>query len=103
MFCFQDPSDMVDVGVVQEVVRNTICLASTTFNISEWIRSPAKDSIQIQRQPSNEMARSSENLQHQGSTPTSPRHTQQQVAPEVFEAKEVPQQQTSAVRLLTFV
>ncbi|XP_060605436.1 uncharacterized protein LOC132757953 [Ruditapes philippinarum] len=99
---YMDPSDMVDVGVVQEVVRNTICLTSTTFNLSDWINQPVgRDTIPIQRQRSNEMARSSENLQHPGSAPQSPRHAQQQGQAEVFEAKEVPQTQTSAFHVPT--
>ncbi|XP_045208200.1 phospholipid transfer protein C2CD2L-like isoform X4 [Mercenaria mercenaria] len=98
---YMDPSDMVDVGVVQEVVRNTICLTSTTLNLSEWISQPAeRDTIPVQRQRSTEMGRSSENLQHPGSAPQSPRHVAQ-VAPEVFEPKEVPQTQTSAFHVPT--
>ncbi|XP_048775652.1 C2 domain-containing protein 2-like isoform X3 [Ostrea edulis] len=32
-----DPSDLVDIEVVEEVVRNAICLATTEFNITKWI------------------------------------------------------------------
>ncbi|XP_061183846.1 uncharacterized protein LOC133192028 isoform X2 [Saccostrea echinata] len=34
---YQDPSDLVDIEVVEEVVRNAICLATTEFNITKWI------------------------------------------------------------------
>ncbi|KAK3106854.1 hypothetical protein FSP39_001393 [Pinctada imbricata] len=34
---YQDPSDLVDIQVVQEVVRNAICLATTNINITQWI------------------------------------------------------------------
>ena len=33
----QDPSDLVDIEVVEEVVRNAICLATTEFNLTKWI------------------------------------------------------------------
>ena len=84
---------MVDIGVTEEVVRNAICLASTTFNVSKWIEVPG-DGVQIHRQRSNEMHPPSEQLR--GSTPTSPR----QMQPPVMEIKETPiqqQQQQSAV------
>lgn len=96
---------MVDVGVVQEVVRNTICLASTTFNLSEWILGSGERHIPVRRTPS-EMSRSSEILPVPGSTPQSPtRQTQpqqqQQMPPaEVYEPMEVPQQQQSAVSIV---
>ncbi|XP_021354892.1 phospholipid transfer protein C2CD2L-like isoform X4 [Mizuhopecten yessoensis] len=32
---YQDPNDLVDVGVVETVVRNAICLTSSNFNISQ--------------------------------------------------------------------
>ncbi|KAL4229375.1 intracellular signal transduction [Mactra antiquata] len=137
---YMDPSDMVDVGVVQEVVRNTICLASTTFNLSEWILGAMEQHIPVCRTHSSEMSRSSENLPIPGSAPQSPRQTQppvqqqqllqqqqsvqqqqqppqiqqQQIQPqhqqqqhqmapqaEVFEAMDVPQQQTSAFHVPT--
>ncbi|XP_052721376.1 phospholipid transfer protein C2CD2L-like isoform X5 [Crassostrea angulata] len=34
---YQDPSDLVDIEVVEEVVRNAICLATTEFNITKCI------------------------------------------------------------------
>ncbi|XP_022321161.1 phospholipid transfer protein C2CD2L-like isoform X4 [Crassostrea virginica] len=34
---YQDPSDLVDIEVVEEVVRNAICLATTEFNLTKWI------------------------------------------------------------------
>ncbi|XP_041372929.1 phospholipid transfer protein C2CD2L-like isoform X3 [Gigantopelta aegis] len=33
---YQDPYDMVDLGVVEEAVRHTICLTSATFIITPW-------------------------------------------------------------------
>ena len=98
---------MVDIGVTEEVVRNAICLASTTFNVSKWIEGQDDGSrirpedVHIQRQRSNEM-QPPENLQHHGSTPASPRLAQQQ-AFEPIEVKETPlqqQQQHSAVRVI---
>lgn len=107
---------MVDVGVVQEVVRHAICLSNTTFNVSEWIGRSEDEGIPIQRTMSHE----SRSTDVAGSAPSSPRPTQQQQkqqqqhhqqqhhhqqhhqqhAPEVFEAKEVAQQQHSAVRFM---
>ncbi|XP_033758789.1 LOW QUALITY PROTEIN: phospholipid transfer protein C2CD2L-like [Pecten maximus] len=34
---YQDPNDLVDVGVVETVVRNAICLTSSNFNISKLL------------------------------------------------------------------
>ena len=107
--CFQDPLDMVDIGVTEEVVRNAICLASTTFNVSKWIEGtteessllPPEDGSHLQRQRSNEM-KAPENLQQHGSHPVSPRQAQQQ-AFEPIEIKETSlqqQQQHSAVCLV---
>ncbi|KAL3885788.1 hypothetical protein ACJMK2_025826 [Sinanodonta woodiana] len=35
---YQDPADLVDIGVTEEIIRNTVCLASTTINLSKWIK-----------------------------------------------------------------
>ena len=98
----QDPSDMVDVGVVQEVVRHAICMSNTTINVSQWIGRSEEEGIPIQRTMSHE----SRSTDVAGSVPSSPRPVptqKSQHVPEVFEAKEVSQQQhqqQSAVRIL---
>lgn len=75
---FQDPSDLVDIEVVEEVVRNAICLASTDINLTKWLTG------------------STQNLPRPDSTakPSSPRHVQEPVF-ETMEAKET----QSAVRI----
>ncbi|XP_052286622.1 phospholipid transfer protein C2CD2L-like isoform X7 [Dreissena polymorpha] len=93
---YMDPSDMVDVGVAQEVVRNTLCLASTTINLSQWMGvDKEKQTIPIRRTESNKV-RTVENVPI---SPSSPR--QQQQMSEVFEAQDVPQQQHSAFHVPT--
>lgn len=92
---------MVDVGVVQEVVRHSICMSNTVFNVSQWIgRTEESEGIPITRTLSHD----SRSTDVAGSVPSSPRPAapQQQIQPqqpEVFEAKEVAQQQHSAVRI----
>ncbi|XP_052804410.1 phospholipid transfer protein C2CD2L-like isoform X2 [Mya arenaria] len=97
---YMDPADMVDVGVAQEVVRNTLCLASTTINVSNWIAgSEGRETIPVRRTRSNEMGRSSENLQvHQATSRQAPSQAHQT---EVIEPKEVAQQQHSAFHVPT--
>ncbi|XP_071111306.1 phospholipid transfer protein C2CD2L-like isoform X5 [Haliotis cracherodii] len=34
---YQDPSDMVDIGVVEELVRQAICMTTTTFTITHLL------------------------------------------------------------------
>ena len=34
---FQDPNDLVDISVVESVVRNSISLATSTFNITQIV------------------------------------------------------------------
>ncbi|KAJ8315942.1 hypothetical protein KUTeg_005956 [Tegillarca granosa] len=53
-----DPSDLVDIEVVEEVIRNSICLASADFNITRWIKGGSSghaivsSAIPFQEQPS---------------------------------------------------
>ena len=96
---------MVDIGVTEEVVRNAICLASTTFNVSKWIEGtteessllPPEDGSHLQRQRSNEMK-----APEHGSIPVSPRQAQQQAFEpiEIKETSHQQQQQHSAVCLI---
>ncbi|CAC5415083.1 unnamed protein product [Mytilus coruscus] len=68
---YQDPSDLVDIEVVEEVVRNAICLANTDINITKWLTG------------------STQNLPRPDTTaqPSSPRHVAEPVF-ETIEAKE---------------
>lgn len=36
-FHFQESEEIVDLGVVEEVVRNSLCLASATMNLSTYL------------------------------------------------------------------
>ena len=90
---------MVDIDATEEVVRNAICLASTKFNVSQWIGHVHDEGSQIQRQRSNEMRPPAGEVR--GPSPSSPRRPQvPQQGFEPVQVKETPmqqQQQQSAV------
>ncbi|XP_071172570.1 C2 domain-containing protein 2-like isoform X4 [Mytilus edulis] len=72
---YQDPSDLVDIEVVEEVVRNAICLANTDINITKWLTG----STQNLPRPDT------------SSQPSSPRHA----AEPVFESMEAKEQHSA--------
>lgn len=95
---YQDPADLVDIGVTEEIIRNTVCLASTTINVSKWIKGsdiPYGQSIPLS--PDSAQAVPSPRLQQQAlqQAPPSPRLQKQQQQQQVFEPIEAKEYQSA--------
>ena len=94
---------MVDIDATEEVVRNAICLASTTFNVSKWIGQEHVEGSQVQRQRSNEMRPPPGEVR--GPSPSSPRRAQvpqQGFEPVEVKEKAMQQQHQQSAVCITF-